>query len=239
MDENLLITNFRNVKLQEENYTTEAFASLLRYLVINENRFASGLFNLLTQRRFNLKNYHPDEISIRTQIFTNSGRPDIEIVVPDYLIYIENKVEASLDKNQIERYRSDLESSDSTNTLLVVISRHRMKFQEEPDVHVRWFQIAKWLDKSINRLKSQESFTRVSHFLEFLRYRYLATDPATTRVVPSLKKFFQREGKESLNSRYITRSSRLGNDHDLIPLRKLLNVMAFSIEMTFPIDNGD
>ena len=30
MDENLLITNFRNVKLQEENYTTEAFASLLR-----------------------------------------------------------------------------------------------------------------------------------------------------------------------------------------------------------------
>lgn len=80
MDENLLITKFRNAKLQEENYITEAFASLLRYLVRNERKLSSGLFSLLTQRKFNLMNFQPNEIIIRTQTRTDSGRPDIEII---------------------------------------------------------------------------------------------------------------------------------------------------------------
>ena len=237
MDENLLIANFRKVKLQEENYTTEAFASLLRYLVRNERWFSFGLFNLLTQRKFNSMNFEPNEIIIRTQTTTDSGRPDIEIFAPDFLIYIENKVEARLERNQIERYKSALENSGNTNTLLILISKYRMKFQEYPDIYIRWFEIAEWIEREINQLKSNEAFTKVAQFLEFLRYRYLAPDPATTRVAPSLKKYLQREGKDSLTSRYITRSSRLGEDPDLIPLRKLLNVMAFSIERTFPVDN--
>lgn len=234
MDENLLIANFSKFKSQEENYTTEVFASLLSYLVQNEWKFSTKLFSFLTQRKFNLMNFQPDEIIIRTQTTTDLGRPDIEILAPDYLIYVENKVEARLEKDQIERYKSALETSGKANQLLILISKHRMKFQEEPDIHIRWFQIAEWLDRALNRLKSKVSLDRVSQFLEFLRYRYLATDAATTRVTPLLKKYIQRQGKDSLTSRYFTRSSMLGDDPDLIPLRKLLNVMAFSIERTFP-----
>ena len=237
MTENLLIANFSKFKLQEENYITEVFASLLIYLVQNEWKFSAKFFSFLTQRKFNLWNFRPNDINIRTQTTTDLGRPDIEIFTPDYLIYIENKVEARLEKNQIERYKEALEKSGKSNKLLILISKHRMKFQDEPDLHIRWFQIAEWLDKAINQLKSKESLDRISHFLELLRYRYLAYDAANERISSSLKKYLQREGQDSLNSKYITRSSRLGDDPDLVPLRKLLNVMAFSIEKTFPKDS--
>ena len=234
MNENLLITNFKKTKRQEENYTTEAFASLLRYLVANESQFAWRLINLLTQRKFNLKDYNPNEVVIRTQVATSLGRPDIEIVAPNYLIYIENKIEARMEKSQIQRYKRALKRSSNNKTLLLLISKYRMKSSKGADCYIRWYQIAKWLEDSSSCLKSKESHMRVIKFLGFLHHRYLALEPATTRVSPSLRKYLQREGKDSLSFRPMKHSSELRDDPYLIPLRKLLNVMAFSIESTFP-----
>jgi hypothetical protein len=238
MDKNSLITNFAKYKSQEENYLTEAFASLARYLVENEKPIAFRLFSLLTQRRFDLTKYHHHEIFINTQIRTIFGRPDIEVITPDCLIYIENKIEARLEDRQILRYQRDLELSDKSKTLLILVTKYRMSFSaEEPDCHIRWHEIANCLESTLHRLKSKDSYNKVSQFIDFLHFRYLATQPATTKVSLLLKKYIQREGKNSLSFHPIRRSSEFKDDADLIPLRKLLNVMAFSIEKAFPQDH--
>jgi len=234
MNENLLIVNFLKTKSQEENYTTEAFVSLLRYLVDNESRFAWSLFNLLTQRKFNLKDYTSDKVVIRSQVTTSFGRPDIEVAAPGYLIYIENKIEARMEKNQIQRYKRALRRSGNKKTLLLLISKYRMRSSKGADYHIRWYQIANWLESSSSRLKSRESHMKVIEFLDFLRYRYLAPESADRQVATLLKEYLLVEGKDSLYLKWMNRASDLGDHPNLEPLRKLLNVMAFSIERAYP-----
>src|SRR3990172_6434955 len=76
--DNPLIGNYPKTKSQEENYTTEALASLLSYMVNNDRKFASRFLGLLTSSKFNLRNYNSTDVKIRTQVRTSKGTPDIE-----------------------------------------------------------------------------------------------------------------------------------------------------------------
>ncbi len=93
------------------------------------------------------------------------------------MVFIEGKVESSLQPQQLERYRSELKASGKDETALALLTRHPLSLyegRESPDVHIRWFEVADWL----KNLKLSEPVAAYSanQFVEFLNSRGLTME---------------------------------------------------------------
>ena len=111
---NLLCDLNKWAKQQDENFVTDAFVHLLRYLLSRQSPLAQELLLLLTKNEMAIPPCRLREVSVKTQVSTAGGRLDIEIATPDVLLYVEVKVDWKIDADglskQLTKYRRVLDS---------------------------------------------------------------------------------------------------------------------------------
>jgi hypothetical protein len=161
---------------QDENFLTEALAVVLEQLLILAPGVGTRLIKGLTGGFIDLPPGDAGSIEIRTQVETGQGRPDLEIASPHLLVWIEVKAESVLRAGQLEGYRLLLGQSAIEETRLVLLTRHPEVYAsgaERPDLELRWFEVADWLESELLGLETagEVAFYLARQFLDFLRIR--------------------------------------------------------------------
>jgi hypothetical protein len=185
--------------VDDENFTTEAFVHMLLHLLASRPAKAAQLVERLTGGRMVLSEVEASSLNVSTQVEVECGRPDIELRTLDHLVYVEVKVESNLHEGQLECYRCALGQSGFAQTSLVLLTRYADAWigEAKPDVHVRWYQVADWLEELVERNSAETSvpgpvgIDPVQQFLEFLEGRGMTMDRVGYELV---------EGVRSLNS---------------------------------------
>lgn len=161
---------------QDENFLTESLAVVLEQLLILAPEAGMRLVSQLTGGFIEVNPDGANIVEIRTQIETGQGRPDLEIRIPERLVWVEVKAESELRAGQLEGYRVLLGESGLARTRLVLLTRYWEVFQEDetrPDVEVRWFELADWLESELPAIKATGEVAGflAQQFLDFLRGR--------------------------------------------------------------------
>lgn len=161
---------------QDENYLTESLAVVLEQLLILVPEVGVRLVSRLTGGFIEINPESVGVIEIRTQIETKQGRPDLEIRAPERLVWGEVKAESEVRAGQLEGYRVLLRQSGITQTRLILLTRYLEVFQEDetcPDMEVRWFEFADWLENELPAIKATDEVASflARQFLDFLRGR--------------------------------------------------------------------
>ena len=94
---------------QDENFTTEAFFSVVRILLERQPETAIGLLARLTGGAIQAST-DAKSIVTQTQIRTGAGVPDAGISADGVQVYLEAKVAAEISTDQLEAYRRKLDS---------------------------------------------------------------------------------------------------------------------------------
>ncbi len=188
---NLLTRLHKWASRQDENFVSEVFAFLLQQLLEEEPEAAVRLLNQMTNGFFNLTPPEAGAVEVRTQVVLGEGRPDLEIRTSRQLAYIEVKVEAEVNLEQLARYRRMLGESGAQSTALVLLTRYPITLpeaDERPDFAVRWFQIAEW----INEQRGTHAFKPVSgylveQFLDFLGEKNMIMEQVTWELAGGIR----------------------------------------------------
>ncbi len=161
-----------------ENYLTEAFVFVLRFLLEHEPSLGVPILGRLCGLEDCFEGCEPGSIAISTQVSVEAGRPDIEIRVGDHtLVYAEVKQDAPLGQNQLEYYLSRLRASLVENTQLMLLSRSRITALEtslaQSDYHhVCWYHVYEWL--SATEPEGPVSAYLIESFLALLEERKMS-----------------------------------------------------------------
>jgi hypothetical protein len=192
--DNLLTTLYRWAHRQDENFLTEAFAHLLRRLLSQAPAAASDLLNYLTDNRFVASTDRMAEVKVCTQRHTDLGTPDIEVRLPEHLVFIEAKDQSGLGNRQLHRYRSLLDRSGTPQTTLVLLTRFLPDSGEadSADVKLRWYGVAEHLGITLKSHRDYDPVTRhlIDQFVGFLRSRGMTMDKVTWELAAGLEAFW-------------------------------------------------
>jgi len=179
-EDNLFFSLFHWAHRQEENFSTEGFAYLLRLLLDKEPEKGKELVRLVTEGKLDLTPERARCIAITCQKDTELGRPDLEIKTQDAVVYIEVKDSAGLGWEQLERYRIELLSKREPIKILVLLTRYVPEFNgdEKADVRLRWYKVAETLQQFVDSgpWKSPESLFVTNQFVGYLRFRGMTMD---------------------------------------------------------------
>lgn len=174
---NLLVGLHKWAWRQDENFITEAFAHLLRYLLEHERDIAVALLDYLTGGSLSPFLHKAKAISVTTQVTTDEGRPDVEIRTSDCLAYVEAKSDSDVRPDQLHHYRRALDRSEIEHKVLVLVTRRPIEFDLQDngvDVHRRWYEVA----NEVQKLTRKDEVTNflVKQFDEFLKERSLTME---------------------------------------------------------------
>lgn len=161
---------------QDENFLTESLAVVLEQLLILAPEVGVRLVSQLTGGFIEINPNSASVIGIATQVEAGQGRPDLEISIPERLVWIEVKVESALRTGQLEGYRVLLRESGIDQTRLVLLTRYPEVFQPgetRPDVEIRWYEFADWLESELPAIEAAGEVAGflARQFLDFLRER--------------------------------------------------------------------
>ncbi len=189
---NLLQTLHRWATAQDENFTTDAFAHLLRHLVSEEPKMAARILARITGRECwdSLLQAPPESrrVGIVTQDPGTEGVPDIKVKAPGVLVYIEVKTESDVDPDQLRRYKLDLERAVAHEKALVLLTRKPVDLTRIPtglDNAVRWFQVGEWLEELKLANKNEKSVVTaylIRQFTGFLKERGMSVEKVTWQL---------------------------------------------------------
>ena len=142
-----------------ENFTTEAFAWLLRNNAGALNAFLTLIASKISEKsekrqqkdNLNLKplnlNVDPTEVRSETQVQLSSGIADLVLYLPDSTIVVEIKVWASGSKDQVTNYAASLKEQKYPNVITVFLAPGLPSQKEEADAIIRWADVYKVLSK--------------------------------------------------------------------------------------------
>ncbi|MGA2984645.1 MAG: hypothetical protein ABSG32_12585 [Terriglobia bacterium] len=188
---NLLLDLHAYAHQQDENFTTKAFAHLLRHLLMNESKAAANFLKKLTGGWLRLDEDACRVVRVSTQVRTPDGQPDIEITSSREMVIVEVKVDAPVRPGQIRNYRKILKDSvyDRDRTRLVLLTRFdsRLRPRDKPDFAVYWYKVADWLSEADKGLKEKTSKYLCQQFLGFMRGRGLTMDHVGKEFVPGIQ----------------------------------------------------
>jgi hypothetical protein len=102
--DNLLFALHRYAERQDENFVTEAFGHLLRFLLVSARPYAMAILRMITGDAFFGGVGEDELVDVDTQFSHEAGRSDILIVTAMRIAIIENKVESAVDVDQLDRY---------------------------------------------------------------------------------------------------------------------------------------
>jgi hypothetical protein len=173
---NLFLRLHKWAARQDENFLTESLAVVLEQLLVLAPEVGTRMVARLTGGFIELPPENASAIEIRTQVEAVQGRPDLEIRTPHRLVWIEVKAESELRTGQLEGYRVLLGEGGVAETRLILLTRYPEVFQpeaERPDLAVRWFQVAGWLEDEIPAAKAAGEVAGflTQQFLDFLGAR--------------------------------------------------------------------
>ena len=188
---NLLVALHGYAHQQDENFTTEAFAHLLRHLLKHDARVAANALNYLAGDCLRLDGETCAEVGVVTQQRTRDGQPDIEILLRGKLrAIVEVKVVAPVSTKQIAAYKRILKKeSGRARTCLVLLTRFAPDLQagDEKPYCVRWFKMAERLAEADKGLKEKTSKYLCQQFLGFMRERGLTMEHVGKELVPGIQ----------------------------------------------------
>lgn len=161
---------------QDENFLTESLAIVLEQLLILAPEVGTRLVGRLTGGLVAVPPADAGMVGIRTQVETGQGRPDLEILVPHRLVWVEVKAESELRVGQLEGYRVLLGESGVGMTRLILLTHYPEEFAPDdarPDLEFRWFELADWLESELPVLEAagEVAIFLARQFLDFLRAR--------------------------------------------------------------------
>ena len=160
----------------DEDYLTEAFVFVVRFLLMRERSIGLNILNNLCVENNEFSFGEDEKISVTTQETTEQGTPDIKIASPDKLIYVEVKHDSPLGYDQISRYKKALESSVKPIKHVVLLTRFAVDFEgeeERPYKHVRWFEVYNWLANIGPKAKDPISIYLIESFKSFLEAKQM------------------------------------------------------------------
>ncbi len=187
---NLLVNLRKWVSRQDDNFTTESLAHLLRHLCENESEVAARLLTKMTNCSIAFTPDTTKVATIKTQVTTEEGRPDIEISFPGSLVYVEAKVESGLGPDQLKHYRRELDRAGNKGRPHKRLSfcshgiRHLTQ-SVKPDAAIRWHDIAEWLslERCQNTINDPVSAYLVDSFLGYLKERGMIMEPVRRDLI--------------------------------------------------------
>jgi len=161
----------------DENYLTESFVFVINTLLQQEHAIGIEILSRLCVKNndffFDIDEY----ISVTTQETTEQGRPDIKILSPDKLIYIEVKHDSPLGFKQLERYKKALKTSNAAIKHINLLTRFAVDFsdeQEKPYKHVYWWEIYNWLDGMEPQIQDPVCVYLIDSFKSFLEEKQMS-----------------------------------------------------------------
>lgn len=173
---NLFLRLHKWASRQDENFLTESLAVVLEQLLVLAPAVGTRLVARLTGGFINLSAEDASAIELHTQVEAGKGRPDLEIRRPHRLVWVEVKAESELRAGQLEGYRVLLSESGVERTRLVLLTRYPEVFQPEearPDLEIRWFEFADWLEVELLEAKTAGDVAGflTQQFIDFLGAR--------------------------------------------------------------------
>jgi len=180
---NLFLSLHKWAHRQDENFTTDAFAHLLRRLISKEPSLAHAVLRKLTGDRFKLAEADCHQLKVILQRREDGNQPDIRINSGDIRIIIEVKVGAQLDWEQIQRYLIELKDSVCTRPCLGVLTRDCVLQKDRMDAvhsYARWQDVHEKLANKAIRDPITEYLTL--QFLEFLTERRMTMEKVRSEL---------------------------------------------------------
>jgi hypothetical protein len=162
---NLFLRLHKWASRQDENFLTESLAVVVEQLLVRAPAVGTRLVARLTDGLIALPAEDASAIELRTQVEVSHGRPDLELRSPHRLAWVEVKAEAELRAGQLAGYCEFLRQSGVEQTRLILLTRYPEVFQPEdarPDLEIRWFEFADWLESEI---PASEAAGEVAGFL--------------------------------------------------------------------------
>jgi hypothetical protein len=161
---------------QDENFLTEALAVVLEHLLVLVPPAGVRLIHGLTDGFIDVPASSASAIELQPQVETGEGRPDLEVRALHQLVWVEVKAESDLRTGQLEGYRKLLRTSGFEQTRLVLLTRYPAEYPpsaERPDLEIRWFQVADWLETELPVMQTagEVPLFLVQQFLDFFRAR--------------------------------------------------------------------
>jgi hypothetical protein len=170
---------------QDENFTTEAFAHLLRHLLKHEPDAACSILAVL-----GCSSVGEDcrELKVSTQIRYGHSQPDISVEQKAKLkLVIEVKVEQEIDWDQIKMHNEALERKAAPYCKrLIVLTKKQVdknnKAADLVDTYVRWREIAESIRAEVDGGMSPVSQHIARQFVDFLRSNGMVIDKVETAI---------------------------------------------------------
>jgi hypothetical protein len=146
--ENNLLTKLQKWAVhQEENFVTESFVHLLLHVIKYEPAIALKILDKVSGSKLCINSSQIQHVRVRTQPYTQQGRPDIEIRYHDFLLFVEVKINSDFGKNQLNQYKKELSKSGMASTVLTTITKYpfvsyKNAFLKKPNIDIRWHEIS-------------------------------------------------------------------------------------------------
>ena len=155
----------------QEDYLTE----LLAWMIDNLAQFGQDYVSFLCSHSSpKIQQNEKCSVNAETQVVVSKGRIDMVITVDSSMCFVcEHKVDSSLDKDQITKYKDCREEIKERyhveNVYYVFLSRiaDKLEKEQEPDITIRWHEIYNYFN---GRKFDNNSFEplMVKQFLEYL-----------------------------------------------------------------------
>ncbi|MBN2465284.1 PD-(D/E)XK nuclease family protein [candidate division WOR-3 bacterium] len=185
---NLLVNLHKWVSRQDENYVTEAFAHLVATLLSREPQPALGFIGWLVGAEVGQGFVQAAGVEVVTQMQDEGNQPDIRMYAGSAVAYVEVKVESGVDRDQLRRYKEELDRVAQGPRALVLLTRHAVTEDSSgghPNVCRRWHEVAERLEQL--DVSDAVAAYLVGQFLEFLRERGMAVEHVDVELAAGMR----------------------------------------------------
>lgn len=223
--DNLFVKLHHWATRQDENFTTEVFVYLLKYLQFHEKDVFLHLVANLSGNLIGANTDKSDEIVITTQVRYDGTIQDIQLQTPDKLVFVEVKVGSTLGRKQVETYLNYLKQTNYKpgNTLLVCLTRSPISSEITDGAYsIRWYQIARWLEQELELANDSTSKFLISSILEFLAYQKATLSRVSSPVFDGISKHRELVGEKSILHKRFRNLDELLKFDELKPLRDFM-----------------
>lgn len=223
---NLFTSLHRWASHQDENFTTESFVFLLKYLQDWEPISFLAIISNITGGLIDQKSCQTKQIEVLTQCPNENTIQDIQIKTKDKLAFIEVKLGSALTRKQILGYLDLLNRSQykPENTRLICLTRSPVPNDvTEGTLPLRWYQVAELLEKECTSITRETTLFLIREFLDFLGFQNATLTKVSSTISQGIINYQKNNtGTKSILNRRFRSLDKLFQVNDLRPLHDLM-----------------